>query len=136
MTDEYQATLDYLRHLQGQIADSVPGYFAIAAPLAGVALGAGEFPAHVRFAACLVGFIMSVVWYSMNERLRVYVNDYWIRLEAMEGDTPGLIAKDAALRRRDPFLRNTPSTQILRTASYLFGIVAFTAMAVQLLGAT
>ena len=133
-SDIYGALISYAHENERLIYQNTSTYFAIAVPLAGVALGAGDFGADVELFASIAGFAFSLVWFLMIERTRRWFSYILTQTAKMERDAKFENARSTlykSLPKADWFIRVTPRSSRLYSLVFLSGIFLFGALIVQ-----
>ncbi|MEL7538344.1 MAG: hypothetical protein AAFZ58_02875 [Pseudomonadota bacterium] len=129
--DIYFALVNYARENEILIYTITGIYFAVALPLAGVAMGAGDYSETVQVFTATSGAVLSVLWFIVIERCRRWFTYILRESAAMERDSGfqnGRSTLYGRLERDDWFIRHTPRGSMILTVLYLMGIALFAAL--------
>ncbi|MEM1390137.1 MAG: hypothetical protein AAGG45_03570 [Pseudomonadota bacterium] len=133
--DIYAGLLNYARDNELLIYTLTSMYFAISLPLAGVALGAGDFSIIIQIFTSMSGLVLSFVWFVVVERCRrwfTFMITEAAELEVKSGFHRGRSTLYGRLPDNDLFIRITPRSSRLFAGIYITGMIVFAAILVAL----
>ncbi|MEO1641967.1 MAG: hypothetical protein AAFR74_01430 [Pseudomonadota bacterium] len=133
--DVYAALLNYARDNELLIYTITSMYFAISLPLAGVALGAGDFGLIIQAFAAVSGLVLSLVWFIAVERCRrwfTFMIEEAAELEVKSGFHRGRSTLYGRLPDNDLFIKVTPRSSRLFAGIYISGMIIFAVILIAL----
>ncbi len=132
--DIYVALLNYARENELLIYTNTTIYFAIAVPLAGVALGAGDFGRDIQIFAASVGLLASVFWFLIVERCRrwfSFILKTTAEMELEDGYSNGRSTLYESLPDADTFIKYSPRSSTIMSGVFILGIILFIVLLAQ-----
>ena len=127
-SDVYLALINYARENEILIYTITGIYFAVALPLAGVAMGAGDYGATIEIFTASSGLVLSVLWFVVVERSRrwfTHILKETADIEVESGFQNGRSTLYSRLERDDWFIRITPRSSRILAFLYFAGTVLF-----------
>lgn len=131
--DIYAALLNYARENETLIYSVTSTYFAIALPLAGVAMGAGGLEASIQMFAAAAGVFFSLAWFLVVERCRrwfTFIVAEAAGIERASGYPNGRSTIYDRLPAADAFIRFTPRSSRVFSLIYIVGLALFIGLTV------